>query len=111
MLFTGQHVSSRATRSMFSTVDSLRNGFSSLVRCVGGLISAKITWQDWDHPDPDDVWRSLGVDADLASVLSELQLRFSSGRLRAARFLEHDVSAPRRFTAVLLRLWEFKKLP
>lgn len=44
-------------RSVFITIESLRNSYSLLVRWVGPWIASVVAYEDWDHPDIGEIWR------------------------------------------------------
>ena len=96
-------------RSCFICIESLRNGYSSLIMCIGRWLSDKITWEDWDHPDIDEVWRTLSVDVGLIADLSEMEVRFTAGRLRIATRFQNDPEVPAKLTAIFVKMWEFRK--
>ena len=68
-------------RSTYICVESLRNGFTTMVTHLGTWIASVIHWEDWTIPDVDAIWRHLAVDVETAAMLTSLQLHFSDGRL------------------------------
>ena len=71
-------------KSAFIVVESLRNGYSLIVKHLAPWISRVLHFEDWHFPDCRQLYMALDVDPGLLDDLEDLELRFSQGCLRVA---------------------------
>ena len=97
-------------RSAFICMESLRNGYSVLLRHIGSWLSQVVRFCDWDAAEAAAVYRLLGVtDEDWLGLMTLLQPRWHDGALLVASAVGHRNDLPALLTTVLLKAWTFDK--
>jgi hypothetical protein len=107
-----EYVSDKACMvAMFGIFAALRDSYTALVRGIGDWLPRVVIYEDWDmHPqDQYELWTSLGLKPQLIETLLTLQMRFSGGRLRVARAMEHVPQSASLMIACLVSIWEFQE--
>ena len=66
-------------RYAFVAVESLRQGYSELIRLLPEWVGRTLRFESCDYEPFLHVWRSCGVDPTLLGVLDDLQLRYQNG--------------------------------
>ena len=107
-----EYVSDKACMAaMFGIFAALRDSYTALVRGIGDWLSRVVIYEDRDmHPqDQYELWTSLGLKPQLIETLLTLQMRFSAGRLRVARAMEHVPQSASLMIVCLVSIWEFQE--
>lgn len=96
-------------RGLFVCIESLRNGFSLLMRNLRPWLREVVAYRDRPEFPHRQLWQLLGVDPNIADIAEELQLMFEDGKLCVARKFENSASLWESIELVLLSIWAFRK--
>ena len=90
---------------------SLRSSIGQLGRCGSSWANQRIAFEDWSMPmeHAEQLWRILGMPAEVVDELLRLQLRWdpSDGRLKVARQFLHSSTVTEEVLKVLKATWKF----
>ena len=105
-----QHVTDPQTlRGLFISIESLRNGFSLLMKNLRPWLCEVVAYED-DHLLPHhDLWVLLGLDPNVAEVAEALQLRWDGGKMKVAERWADDGNVWEAIELVVTHIWAFRK--
>ena len=98
-----------ALRGSFIVVESLRNGYSLLVKNVNLWLAEVIVYADWEGFPCRECYTLLGLDPEFTELATDLQMRFEDGHLKIAEKWKHEAEVTEMVVTTLLHIWKFKK--
>ena len=97
------------TKKLFICIESLRQGYSELVRHLPKWIGSVLRFEDAESDHFLEMWNLFGVHPELASLLCDLQVRFEDNCIKiAARWQHHPDLQNILFTA-FLGVWSWRR--
>ena len=104
----------QVVHSLHIAIASVRNGFDLLHAHLGAFVAGAIDfWENnQETPEEDTIyqfWLCIGVDAEIAQILAELNLFWSGGKLRVAKGRRDDPMLLEKVTHCILHVCRFKQ--
>lgn len=96
-------------RAAFVAVESLRNGFSLLVKWVGTWLVNRLAFEDWGCDHAHEVYMAFDCDPGDLDTFVDLQLRFRGGRLLVAAKHKSTGGLIDLLLGLLLKTWQFRR--
>jgi hypothetical protein len=97
-------------KSAWVTLESLRSSLGQLLCCAPAWINLRLQFEDWAMGSQEALWRTLGIETEVADVLVDLQLRWdpSARKLKVARRHMYSPTLSSDILAVMRTTWRFR---
>ena len=99
-----------ARRHRLIAFESLRRGYSELVKHMPRWIERKLDFDDDGDQCRVQLWRLCGLTQEIIDVLLDVGLRYESGLLKVRSRWRGHRELPDLLAAVMLHTWRWKKL-
>ena len=96
-------------RGLFVSIESVRNGFSLLMKNVRAWLYEVVEYEDQPLFPHQVLWTLLAVDTNIAEIAEDLQLRYQGGKLKVAEKWRGDAATYDSIELVLTHIWAFRK--